>query len=98
MNTKFITNVSVKFNPFKRSSNACRFFLAQLPANARTTMKISTTILLRDSQEESMLHIKLKNGKELSLDTEKLKIEDIIQEVERHSRALNRQAELAGER
>ena len=59
MITKFITNVSVKFDPFKRSDNACRFFLAQLPANARTTMKISTTILPRNSQEESMLYIKL---------------------------------------
>ncbi len=38
------------------------------------------------------------NGKEIELDTERMKIEDIIQEVDRHSRALNRQAELAGER
>lgn len=43
-----------------------------------------------------MLRLKMKNGKELHLDTETMKIEDIVEEVDRHSRALNRQAELAG--
>ena len=38
------------------------------------------------------------NGKKLQLDTGKMKLDDIVQEVDRHSRALNRQAELAGER
>lgn len=96
MITQFITDVTIKFNPFKRSGNACRFFLAQLPANARTMMRINTTILPRNSEEQSMLRLKMKNGKELHLDTETMKIEDIVEEVDRHSRALNRQAELAG--
>lgn len=59
MITKFITDVSVKFNPFRKSGNACRFFLAQLPANARATMKINTTILAKHSKEQSMLHVRL---------------------------------------
>jgi len=59
MITKFITDISVKFNPFRKSGNACRFFLAQLPANARTFMKINTTILPQGSKEKSMLHVKL---------------------------------------
>lgn len=96
MITQFITDVSVKFNPFRRSGNACRFFLAQLPANARTTMKIKTTLLSRNSEEKSTLRLKMKNGKELHLDPETMRIEDIVQEVDRHSRALNRQAELGG--
>ena len=32
----------------------------------------------------------------MELDTEKLKINDVIEEVNRHSRMLNRVAELAG--
>lgn len=32
----------------------------------------------------------------MQLDTEKLKINDIVDEVDRHSRGLNRQADLAG--
>jgi len=36
------------------------------------------------------------DGKEMQLDTEKLKINDVIEEVDRHSRILNRAADLAG--
>ena len=32
----------------------------------------------------------------MNLDTEKLKINDVVEEVDRHSRALNRLADLAG--
>lgn len=32
----------------------------------------------------------------MQLDTEKLKINDVVEEVDRHSRGLNRQADLAG--
>ena len=38
----------------------------------------------------------LEDGKEMELDTEKLGIKDVMEEVDRHSRLLNRQAELAG--
>ena len=62
MITQFITDVSVKLNPFSRSGNACRFFLAQLPANARTTMKINTKVLSRNSEEQSMLRLKMSVG------------------------------------
>lgn len=36
------------------------------------------------------------DGKEMQLDTEKLKIKDVMEEVDRHSRRLNRQADLLG--
>ena len=58
MLTKFITEVTTTFNPFKRAGRTCRVFLAHLPANARTIMKISTKILPRDSQELSQLKLK----------------------------------------
>lgn len=32
----------------------------------------------------------------MQLDTEKLKMTDVVEEVDRHSRILNRQADLAG--
>ena len=32
----------------------------------------------------------------MQLDTEKLKLRDVVEEVDRHSRILNRQADLAG--
>lgn len=36
----------------------------------------------------------LEDGKEMQLDTEKLKINDVVEEVDRHSRMLNRKADL----
>ena len=38
----------------------------------------------------------IEDGKEMQLDTEKLKINDVVEEVDRHSRMLNRKAELEG--
>jgi len=57
-------------------------------------MKINTTLLPRQNREGSSLSLKFKDGKEMKLDTEKLKIADVIEEVDRHSRLLNRQADL----
>lgn len=36
------------------------------------------------------------DGKEMDLDTEKLNLKDIVEEVDRHSRMLNRKADLTG--
>lgn len=36
------------------------------------------------------------DGKEMQLDTEKLSVKDIMEEVDRHSRLLKRQADLSG--
>ena len=58
MITKHITEVTTKFNPFKKPSKTCRVFLAHLPANARQTMKIKTKVLPRDSTENSELKLK----------------------------------------
>ncbi|MCJ1289701.1 39S ribosomal protein L44, mitochondrial [Xylographa vitiligo] len=96
MITKFITDVSTKFNPFSKRAKTCRIFLAQLPPNARQTMKINTKLLPRSSKEASTLSLKFKDGKEMQLDTEKLSIKDVMEEVDRHSRGLNRQVNLLG--
>ncbi len=38
----------------------------------------------------------VEDGKEMQLDTEKMNIKDVMEEVDRHSRKLNRQADLLG--
>ncbi|KAI9660187.1 MAG: 39S ribosomal protein L44, mitochondrial [Trizodia sp. TS-e1964] len=96
MNTRFITEVSARFNPFQARSKIVRVFLANLPPNARQTMKIKTTVLPRASCEGSKLLLKFKDGKEMELDTEKLKVNDVIEEVNRHARMLSRTEELSG--
>ena len=36
------------------------------------------------------------DGKQMELDTEKMKLNDVVEEVDRHSRILDRKADLAG--
>jgi large subunit ribosomal protein L53 len=59
-------------------------------------MKVTTQLLPRESNEPSYLHLKFKDGKEMKLDTEKIGIKDIMEEVDRHSRLLKRKADLGG--
>ncbi|KAI9866581.1 MAG: 39S ribosomal protein L44, mitochondrial [Trichoglossum hirsutum] len=112
MITRFITDVTTKFNPFSPRAKTARIFLSLLPPNARQMgMKISTTLLPKDSKESSWVvtgskyaERKLANpsdlpwpsedGKEMTLDSEKLRIKDVMEEVDRHSRILGRQEEL----
>lgn len=96
MITRFLTDVRAKFNPFSPRGKTARLFLALLPPNARSSMKIETQILSRHSKEPSVLFIKLKDGKELNLDLEKMRITEVMTEVDRHSRLLARKDELSG--
>ncbi|KAH8675336.1 39S ribosomal protein L53/MRP-L53 [Xylariales sp. PMI_506] len=97
MITRFITEVNTKFNPFSAASRSVRLFLANLPANARANgaMKVNTSLLPRTSTEPPSLLVKFKDGKEMNLNGEKLGIKGIIEEVDRHSRALQKQAALS---
>ncbi|KAK3078421.1 hypothetical protein LTS18_007555 [Coniosporium uncinatum] len=50
MITKFLTSISATFSPFALpSGRTARHFLAQLPPNARSTMKISVKMLPREA-------------------------------------------------
>ncbi|KAI0868392.1 39S ribosomal protein L53/MRP-L53-domain-containing protein [Hypoxylon argillaceum] len=96
MITRFITEVNTKFNPFSMGSRATRLFLSYLPPNARASgMQINTTLLARNSTEPNFLCVKFKDGKEMTLNGETLGIKGIIEEVDRHSRALQKQADLS---
>ena len=95
MITRFITEVNTKFNPFSTRSRATRLFLSSLPPSARANgMQINTKLLPRTSTEPASLHVKFKDGKEMNLDGEKLGIKGIVEEVDRHSRALQKQVDL----
>ncbi|KAI1339604.1 putative ribosomal protein YmL44, mitochondrial [Xylariaceae sp. FL0016] len=95
MITRFITEVNTKFNPFSMSSRATRLFLSSLPSNARSQgMQINTKLLPRTSTETASIMVKFKDGKEMALNGEKLGIKGIIEELDRHSRILQKQASL----
>ncbi|KAJ3503720.1 hypothetical protein NM208_g16459 [Fusarium decemcellulare] len=95
MITKFMTEVSVKFNPFSVCAKPARLFLTFMPPTARANgTAISTTILPRDSKEPSSLRVKFKDGKELNFDCQKINIKGLVEEVDRHSRQLQKAADL----
>ncbi|KAF1353690.1 hypothetical protein BDV97DRAFT_347124 [Delphinella strobiligena] len=98
MITRFLTSVSTAFSPFNpKSGKTARNFLAMLPPNARTTMTINIKMLPKaDAAKPALLSLTFKDGKEMKLDLDQLKIKDIMQEVDRHSRMLGRQEELSG--
>ncbi|TVY15760.1 Mitochondrial 54S ribosomal protein L44 [Lachnellula arida] len=96
MISRFITEVSTVFNPFSPKAKTARLFLSFLPPNARQTMKISIKLLPRISKEPSFVELKFKDGMQMKLDAEKLGVKGVIEEVDRHSRMLSRQEELAG--
>ncbi|MCJ1332134.1 39S ribosomal protein L44, mitochondrial [Thelotrema lepadinum] len=96
MITRFITHLSLRFNPFSPRAKVCRSVLAQFGPSSFSKIKFDNKVLPRDSGEASSLKIKFQDGKEMSLDTEKLGFNDIMEEVDRHSRMLARKQELAG--
>ncbi|OQN95803.1 hypothetical protein B0A48_18088 [Cryoendolithus antarcticus] len=98
MLTKYLTSISTSFSPFSpKSGKTARNFLALLPPNARSTMSIDVKLLNRDQAHmPAVLQLKFKDGKEMALDLEKMKIRDIQAEVDRHSRVLKRGEELNG--
>ena len=59
MLTRFITDVTAKFNPFSAKARTARLFISFLPPNVRTDgMNISTKLLPRNSTEPSSLYVK----------------------------------------
>ncbi|KAF2739200.1 hypothetical protein EJ04DRAFT_508916 [Polyplosphaeria fusca] len=97
MITRFFTDVRVRFNPFSPRAKPARLFLSLLPPNARASgMKIDSQMLPRASKEPATLAIKFKDGKEMNLELDKMRITEVMEEVDRHSRQLARKEELTG--
>ena len=111
MITTYITSLKTAFNPFQATSKVPRLFLNLLPAEAHKSIKISAKQFPRTSTAPAVLELGLKDGKTLkySWDADALKstastqqkvkrtsLQDIVEEVNRHARVLDRKAELSG--
>ncbi|PSS03593.1 39S ribosomal protein L53/MRP-L53-domain-containing protein [Coniella lustricola] len=96
MITRFITEVTTKINPFSPKAKSARLFLTVLPPTARNQgMTITTKLLSQSAAEKTSLQVKFKDGKLLDLDCENMGIKNLIEECDRHSRVLQKQAALA---
>ncbi|KAK0387610.1 hypothetical protein NLU13_3856 [Sarocladium strictum] len=95
MITKFMTEVTARFNPFSQCAKPARLFLTYLPPNVRSQGMIVTTALLpRTSKEPSSVSVKFKDGKEMKFDCNKITIKGLVEEMDRHSRQLQKAADL----
>ncbi|KAH8170193.1 39S ribosomal protein l53/MRP-L53 domain-containing protein [Sarocladium implicatum] len=95
MITKFMTEIQTRFNPFSPCAKPARLFLTFLPPNARSQgIVINTALLPRTSQEPSSVSVKFKDGKQLKFDCDKINIKGLVEEMDRHSRQLQKAADL----
>ncbi|KAM3529525.1 hypothetical protein NHJ13051_001852 [Beauveria bassiana] len=96
MITKYMTEITARFNPFSACAKPARLFLTLLPPNARSSgTTINTTLLPRTSTEPSSVAVKFKDGKELKFNTGKITIKGLVEEMDRHSRQLQKKADLS---
>ncbi|OSS49766.1 hypothetical protein B5807_06021 [Epicoccum nigrum] len=97
MITRFLTEVRVAFNPFSPRSKPARLFLSLIPADARASgMSVQSKLLPRTSKENATLDVKFKDGKEMKLNLSNMRITEVMEQVDRHSRMLARKEELTG--
>jgi len=107
MKTAYLTTLTTRFNPFQPTSKVPRLFLSLLPPSAHRSIKISTTQLPRSSNLPATLELGFKDGKTMKFSwggeavergkkAENVKLQDIVEEVDRHARVLGRKEELAG--
>ncbi|KAJ5768526.1 hypothetical protein N7533_001109 [Penicillium manginii] len=99
-----ITTFRTTFNPFSQASRPCRLFLSLLrtPGTTSTSspshIDIKVTQLPRNSTQQPVMTVGFKGGKEVTLEVGKrgLKIGDVVEEVSRVGRFLEREASLKG--
>lgn len=97
-----ITTFRATINPFSRQSRACRLFLSLLrnpsttPASSPTHIDIKVTQLPRNSTQSPEMTVGFRGGKELKLEVGKrqMKIGDVVEEVARVGRVVEREASL----
>lgn len=92
MITKYISSVSLSFNPFKKeASKSIRIFLSLLinrTAREAHPIALSTQVLSKGSNVLNKLDILYCDGKRLVIDPSHMKINDLVVLVDRHSRML----------
>ncbi|KAJ5289164.1 hypothetical protein N7478_002194 [Penicillium angulare] len=96
-----ITTFRTTFNPFSHASRPCRLFLSLLrtpntAAGSPTHIDIKVKQLPRASTEQPVMTVGFKGGKELTLEVGKrgMKIGDVVEEISRVGRQLEREASL----
>lgn len=99
-----ITYFRTAFSPFSRLSRPCRLALNLLqnpttaPANSAAHIDIQVTHLPRNSTQLPEITVGFKGGKEIKLEVGKrqMKIGDVVDEISRVGRLIEREESLKG--
>ena len=106
MKITHLTHLTAAFSPFRPSSKTPRLLLSLIPPSAQG-LKISVTQLPQNTTLPSTLEVGFKDGevmkwsftdaaKEEGVGAEQLRLKDVVEQVERHTRKLRRAEELSG--
>lgn len=90
--TKYLASISAQISPFqRRTSKSTRLFLTLLiKESARQTgaAKVDTKLSHGSDSVESRLKVVYKDGKVLDLDAGQMRISDLVDQVNAHSKVL----------
>ncbi|KAK9484553.1 hypothetical protein V1527DRAFT_497460 [Lipomyces starkeyi] len=93
MITKYFTSAVVRFDPLSQRKTA-RIFLARIPPTTRNLIKIRTEFLGKSPTDKPLISVTFRDGKTIELDPSKESIGDVIERLDRHSRALHLQEQM----
>ncbi|KAI9360178.1 hypothetical protein BD770DRAFT_46673 [Pilaira anomala] len=86
-----ITEIKVALAPFNAASKSSRLFLNRVNTNGarkvNPTIKINTSIL-SDVNAPSHIQVVYRDGQKLALEADKMKINNILQVVNKHAKKL----------
>lgn len=90
--TKYLASVQASIVPFSRQgSKSSRLFLSLLlkeSARQANATKVATKLLEKSKDAKTSLKITYKDGKVLDVDANSLRISDLVEQVNVHSKAL----------
>lgn len=103
MKTTYLVNLTTAFNPFSKTAAVPRLFLQQLSAKAQKDIKITRKVLPRTSAEPASLTLGMKDGQQMKYTwseqddaKSQVRLNDIIEQIQRHARVVGRKEELSG--
>jgi large subunit ribosomal protein L53 len=112
MKTAYLTSLTTAFNPFSQTAKVPRLFLNLLPPAAHRSIQIKNTQLPRTSTQPAFLELGFKDGKKLKYEWSEedfkkadgpeakkkkvAKLQDVVEEVDRHARITGRKEDLNG--
>ncbi|KAL0082223.1 hypothetical protein J3Q64DRAFT_1235786 [Phycomyces blakesleeanus] len=88
---KQINEVRIALSPFNTASKSSRLFINRISTNEsrklNPTIKIVTDVLA-DPKAESVINVLYRDGKTLKVESDKLKIDNLVQVVSKHAKKL----------